>query len=63
MQLRPVLATTPTNSNAIKLCDFFFIKTSEKKHTNEKGEMHYLQGVGVKKRAKIPQGPCSAGDE
>ena len=64
MQVRPILATTPTHFNAIKLCDFF-LKTNnqKKKHRNEKGEMQYLQGVDVKKRAKIPQGPCSVGDE
>ena len=53
-QERPVLATAPTQFNAIKLSEEFFTKTK----AQEKRKIAIFTGVRVKKRKVImPQGP------
>ena len=62
MQEGPVLVTEPTHNSAIKLLEDFLIKTK----TRKKGKTAIFTGGGgelkEKKRLKMPQGPCSAGE-
>ena len=57
-QERPVLATAPTQFNAIKLSENLFLLIQNKKKEN----CDIYRGGGEKKRVKMPQGPCSAGE-